>query len=76
MCNPSGIFCSVAACTLFTHHYFHSNCCKKRKSLECCSIKEFQFFKYAHGEQNCAILGEVLAVNWQHLTLERKSVLV
>ena len=36
--------------------YFHSNCSKKRKSLECCSIKELQFFKDPHGEQNCAIL--------------------
>ena len=37
--------------------YVHSNCSKKRKSLECCSIKELQFFKYPHGEQNCVILG-------------------
>ena len=55
----SGILFSVAACTVVYPSYFHSNSSKKRKSPECCSIKEVQFFKYPHGEQNFAILGGV-----------------
>ena len=78
MCNPSGILCSVAACTVIYPSYFHSNCSKKRKSLECCSIKELQVFKYAHKEQNCAILGGGTSCKLAVFdrTLERKSVLI
>ena len=63
MYNPSGILCSVAACTVVYPLYFHSNCSKERKSLECCSIKELQVFS------SCK-----LAVFDR--TLERKSVLI
>ena len=68
----SGILCSVAACTVVYQSYFHSNSSKKRKSPECYSRKELQFFKYPHGEQNFAILGGVTSCKLAVFDLGKK----